>query len=270
MTNPIQIVINGAGGRMGRTLIQACTEDEHTALLAALERHDSSLLGCDAGELAKIAPLHIAVASVLDCGSSKPQAWIDFTLPDGALNGLAQCVEKKIPMVIGTTGFTVEQKQKIYQAGQEIPIVFAPNMSVGVNLCLSLLRTAASTLDDDYDIEIIEAHHRNKVDAPSGTALRMGEVIADALGSNLKDVAVYAREGNTGERRKGSIGFETIRAGDIVGEHTVLFAGSGERVEIVHRATSRLTFARGAIRAAIWLQNQSAGVYDMQDVLSLA
>ncbi len=269
MAQPIQIVINGAGGRMGRTLIGACTEDEDTAVVAALERHDSSLLGSDAGELAGIPSIGVAVASVLECGEVQPQAWIDFTLPDGAINGLAQCVEKKIPMVIGTTGFSAEQKQKIYQAGQTIPIVFAPNMSVGVNLCLSLLRTAAGTLDDDYDIEIIEAHHRHKVDAPSGTAIRMGEVVAESLGVKLEDVAVYAREGNTGERKKGTIGFETIRAGDIVGEHTVLFAGSGERVEIVHRASSRLTFARGAVRAAIWLQNQSAGVYDMQDVLSL-
>ena len=269
MAKPIQTVINGAGGRMGRTLIQVCDEDENTAVVAALERHDSSLLGCDAGELAGIPHLGVSVASVLDCGSVQPQAWIDFTLPDGAINGLGLCVEHKIPMVIGTTGFSAEQKQKIYQAGQKIPIVFAPNMSVGVNLCLSLLRTAAATLDDDYDIEIIEAHHRHKVDAPSGTAIRMGEVVAEVLGVKLEEVAVYAREGNTGERKKGSIGFETIRAGDIVGEHTVLFAGSGERIEIVHRASSRLTFARGAIRAALWLQNQSAGVYDMQDVLSL-
>lgn len=269
MAKPIHIVVNGAGGRMGRTLIHACTDDENTTLVAALERHDSTLLGCDAGELARISPLDVSVASVLDCGSSTPHAWIDFTLPDGAMNGLAQCLEKNIPMVIGTTGFSAEQKQKIYAAGQDIPIVFAPNMSVGVNLCLSLLRTAASTLDDDYDVEIIEAHHRNKVDAPSGTAIRMGEVVAEAQGAKLDDIAVYAREGNTGERKKGTIGFETIRAGDIVGEHTVLFAGTGERVEIVHRATSRMTFARGAIRAAIWLQNQSAGVYDMQDVLSL-
>ena len=269
MTEPIQIVINGAGGRMGRTLIQACTENQSTAVIAALERHDSTLLGSDAGELAGIPALQVIVASDLSHCAAQPQAWIDFTLPDGAINGLAQCVEYGIPMVIGTTGFSGEQKQQIFQAGQKIPIVFAPNMSVGVNLCLSLLHTAASILDDDYDIEIIEAHHRHKVDAPSGTALRMGEVVAAAQNKKLDQVAVYAREGQTGEREKGTIGFETIRAGDIVGEHTVLFAGSGERVEIVHRASSRLTFARGAIRAAVWLQNQSPGCYDMQDVLGL-
>ena len=269
MSNPIQLAINGAGGRMGRTLVQACTENEDTALGAALERFDSPLLGGDAGELAGIGALDVAIASILDSGANDIHAWIDFTLPDGAINGVTQCVEKGIPMVIGTTGFTTEQKQKIHQAGNKIPIVFAPNMSVGVNLCLNLIQTAASTLGDDYDIEIVEAHHRDKVDAPSGTAVRMGEVIADALNVSLEDKAVYARHGHTGARKPGTIGFQTIRAGDIVGDHTVCFAGTGERIEITHRASSRLTFARGAIRAALWLQNQPAGLYDMQDVLGL-
>ena len=271
MANSIQLAINGAGGRMGRTLVQACADNENTTLTAALERFDSPLLGSDAGELAGIGTLDVAIASVLETHeSSQVHAWIDFTLPEGAISGLAQCVDKNIPMVIGTTGFTTEQKQKIYQAGNKIPIVLAPNMSVGVNLCLNLIKTAATTFGDDYDIEIVEAHHRDKVDAPSGTAVRMGEVIADALEVNLDDKAVYERFGHTGARKPGTIGFQTIRAGDIVGDHTVYFAGTGERVEITHRASSRLTFARGAIRAAIWLQNQPTGVYDMQDVLGLA
>ena len=268
MSSQIQLAINGAGGRMGRALIEACTENKETQLAAALVRPSSTLIGTDAGELAGVGALQIAVTSEL---STKPlNGWIDFTLPEGAMIGLAQCLHSKIPMVIGTTGFTTEQKQKIYAAGESIPIVYAPNMSVGVNLCLNLLQTAAQTLGDDYDIEIVEAHHRNKVDAPSGTALRMGEVIAAATDTKLEDRAVYTREGNIGQRQANSIGFETVRAGDIVGEHTVMFAGMGERIEIIHRASSRLTFARGAIRAAIWLQNQLPGVYDMEDVLSLA
>ena len=270
MSNPIHIAINGAGGRMGRTIIQACVENEGTTLAAALERFDSPLLGSDAGELAGVGPLNVAVASVLENGSEAIHAWIDFTLPDGAISGVAQCVDKNIPMVIGTTGFTAEQKEKIHQASHKIPIMLAPNMSVGVNLCLNLLQTAAATLGEDYDIEIVEAHHRDKVDAPSGTAVRMGEVIAETLGISLQDKAVYERHGHTGARKPGSIGFQTIRAGDIVGDHTVYFAGTGERVEITHRASSRLTFARGALRAAMWLQGKAAGLYDMQDVLGLS
>ena len=180
------------------------------------------------------------------------------------------CVSHSIPMVIGTTGLSEVQVKTIHQAANTIPIVFAPNMSVGVNLCLSLLKSAARTLGEGYDIEVIEAHHKNKVDAPSGTAIRMGEVIADTLGVDLADTAQYSRQGNFGVRKKGSIGFQTIRAGDIVGEHTVMFAGTGERIEISHKASSRLTFARGAIRAAIWLKGKPAGLYDMQDVLELA
>lgn len=268
MSSPIQLAINGAGGRMGRALIEACTENENTQLAAAIVRPRSSLIGADAGEVAGIADLHIAVSS--EVGAKPLNGWIDFTLPEGAMIGLSQCLHHKIPMVIGTTGFSTDQIRKIYEAGQNIPIVYAPNMSVGVNLCLNLLQKAAQTLGDDYDIEIIEAHHRNKVDAPSGTALRMGDVIAAATNTKLEDRAVYTRQGNMGERKPGSIGFETIRAGDIVGEHTVMFAGKGERIEIAHRASSRLTFARGAIRAAIWLQNQPPGVYDMGDVLSLS
>lgn len=268
MFTPIYLVINGAGGRMGHALVQACVANKETELAAGLVRSTSTLVGSDAGQVAGVGSLGILLASELQ--DTPAHAWIDFTLPDGAMLGLEQCLDRNIPMVIGTTGFTTEQKQKIYQAGKTIPIVYAPNMSIGVNLCLNLLQTAARTLNDDYDVEVVEAHHRNKVDAPSGTALRMGEVIAAATNTKLEDRAVYAREGNIGAREKGQIGFETIRAGDIVGEHTVYFAGIGERIEITHRATSRLTFAQGAMRAAIWLQNQPAGVYDMQDVLSLA
>ncbi|MCK4704578.1 MAG: 4-hydroxy-tetrahydrodipicolinate reductase, partial [Gammaproteobacteria bacterium] len=194
---------------------------------------------------------------------------IDFTRPDVTLQNLATCVANGKNIVIGTTGFSDEQKQHISDAAKRISVVFAPNMSVGVNLCFKLLDIAARVLGDDVDIEVIEAHHRHKVDAPSGTALRMGEVVADALGRNLDECAVYGREGISGERDRKTIGFETIRAGDIVGDHTVMFAAEGERVEITHKASSRMTFANGAVRAAIWLQDQKAGLYDMQDVLGL-
>ena len=264
------IAINGAGGRMGRALVQACVENTHTELAAALVRAGSEYEGSDAGSVAGIAPANISMLGDRNKLPSDLNVWIDFTLPEGLMDALQYCVTNNVPMVIGTTGLSEDQKQSINQAGESIPIVFAPNMSVGVNLCLSILQTAAKTLGEDYDIEIVEAHHKNKVDAPSGTALRMGEVIAETLGVNLDEKAEYSRHGNIGARKPGAIGFQTIRAGDIVGEHTVTFAGIGERVEIAHRATSRLTFARGAVRAAIWLQSQSAGLYDMQDVLGLS
>ncbi|MDH3343478.1 MAG: 4-hydroxy-tetrahydrodipicolinate reductase, partial [Gammaproteobacteria bacterium] len=194
---------------------------------------------------------------------------IDFSSPEATLDNLAFCIAHDKGIVIGTTGFSDEQKQHISEAAKHISVMFAPNMSVGVNLCFKLLDMAARVLGDDVDIEIIEAHHRHKVDAPSGTALRMGEVVADALGRNLEECAVYGREGISGERDRKTIGFETIRAGDIVGDHTVMFAAEGERVEITHKASSRMTFANGAVRAAIWLQDQEAGLYDMQDVLGL-
>jgi 4-hydroxy-tetrahydrodipicolinate reductase len=194
---------------------------------------------------------------------------IDFTHPTVTLKNLAFCRKHHKAMIIGTTGFSVEEKQLLAEAGKDIPIVFAANFSVGVNLCLKLLDTAARVLGDDVDIEITEAHHRHKVDAPSGTAVRMGEVIADALGRDLKKVAVYGREGQTGARARETIGFATVRAGDIVGDHTVLFAADGERVEITHKASSRMTFAKGAVRAALWLDGREPGLYDMQDVLDL-
>ncbi|MBT3308256.1 MAG: 4-hydroxy-tetrahydrodipicolinate reductase, partial [Gammaproteobacteria bacterium] len=194
---------------------------------------------------------------------------IDFTRPNVTLENIQRCLQSGTKMVIGTTGFSDKEKEKIAEAAKEIAIVFAPNMSVGVNLCFKLLDIAARVMGGEVDIEVIEGHHRHKVDAPSGTALRMGEVVADALGRDLKECAVYGREGNTGERERGTIGFETIRAGDIVGDHTVLFADIGERVEITHKASSRLTFAKGAVRAAGWLMDKESGLFDMQDVLGL-
>jgi 4-hydroxy-tetrahydrodipicolinate reductase len=254
---------------MGRSLIEACHQADGLAVAAALEHPDSSLLGSDAGELAGVGALGVDVQSDLSAVVSDFDVLIDFTRPEATLANLAVCRVSGRPMVIGTTGFSNVQKAQIADAASDIAIVFAPNMSVGVNLCLKLLDLAARVLGDEVDIEIIEAHHRHKVDAPSGTALRMGEVVAEALGRDLQDCAVYGREGRTGERDRKTIGFETIRAGDIVGDHTVLFAGSGERIEITHKASSRMTFANGAARAAAWLRDRPTGLYDMQDVLGL-
>jgi len=265
----LDIAVTGAAGRMGRNLIQACAENEQTQLSVALEHVGCSLIGADAGEMVGIGKNGVILQTDLSRQISHFHTLIDFTRPEVTLNNLAACVQHGRNIVIGTTGFTDQQKQQISQASSSIGIVFAPNMSVGVNLCFSLLDIAARILGDNVDIEVIEAHHRHKVDAPSGTAIRMGEIVAEALGRNLKDCAVYGREGNTGERAPQTIGFETIRAGDIVGDHTVLFADIGERVEISHKASSRMTFAKGAIRAANWLQEKNSGLYDMQDVLGL-
>jgi 4-hydroxy-tetrahydrodipicolinate reductase len=264
-----RVAITGAAGRMGRCLIETCHAVEDMQVTAALEHPESSLLGSDAGEFAGISRLGVRLGSDLAAVTDDFDVLIDFTRPEPTLANLAVCRAAGRRMVIGTTGFSDDQKAEIAAAAAAIPVVFAPNMSVGVNLCLKLLDTAARVLGDEVDIEIIEAHHRHKVDAPSGTALRMGEVVAAALGRNLADCAVYGREGHTGERVRDTIGFETIRAGDIVGDHTVLFAGTGERVEITHKASSRKTFATGAARAAAWLMRQGPGHYDMQDVLGL-
>ena len=236
---------------------------------AATEQVTSSLLGTDAGELAGVGALGVSLVAALSEVIDAFDVLIDFTCPEATLSHLETCRASGRPMVIGTTGFEATQKAAIEKAALDIPVVFAPNMSVGVNLCFKLLDIAARVLGDGVDIEVIEAHHRHKVDAPSGTALRMGEVIADALGRDLKACAVYGREGVTGERDARTIGFETIRAGDIVGEHTVMFAGPGERVEITHKASSRMTFAKGAVRAAAWLEGRAPGLYDMHDVLGL-
>lgn len=264
-----RIAITGAAGRMGRSLIEACQQTDGMELTAALEHPDSTLLGSDAGDLAGIGRLGIEVGADLAALTDDFDVLVDFTRPDPTLANLEICRQAGRRMVIGTTGFSDAQKSRISAAAEATAVVFAPNMSVGVNVCLKLLDTAARVLGDEVDIEVIEAHHRFKVDAPSGTALRMGEVVAAALGRDLKSCAVYGREGHTGERDGKTIGFETIRAGDIVGDHTVLFAGPGERVEITHKASSRMTFANGAMRAAAWLMGRQQGLFDMQDVLEL-
>ncbi|MCB1984969.1 MAG: 4-hydroxy-tetrahydrodipicolinate reductase [Burkholderiales bacterium] len=263
-----KIAIAGSGGRMGRALLEAVTQSDDMQLSVALEQKNSPYLGRDAGELIGSSNgVHITSDFVTALAGSNQL--IDFTRPEGTLAHLAVCREAGVKMIIGTTGFSEEEKEKLKEASNDIAIVFAPNMSVGVNVTFKLLEIAARVLNQGYDIEIIEAHHRHKIDAPSGTALRMGEVIADALDRDLKKVAIYGREGVTGERNDETIGFSTIRAGDIVGEHTAMFAGIGERVEIVHKASSRMTFAMGAVRAVRFLQNKTSGLFDMQDVLGL-
>lgn len=265
----IRVAVAGAGGRMGRTLIQAVTGADGLALSAASERAESSLLGADAGELAGVGRLGVVLRPDLASAIDHFDVLIDFTAPAATMQHLALCRSAGRRMVIGTTGLDADGRAAISAAAKDTGVVFAPNMSVGVNLCFKLLGIAARVLGDDVDIEIIEAHHRHKVDAPSGTAIRMGEVIAETLGRDLGEVAVYGREGHTGARQRSSIGFETIRAGDVVGEHSVWFAADGERVEIAHKASSRMTFARGAARAAAWIAAKERGLFDMQDVLGL-
>lgn len=265
----MRVAITGAAGRMGRVLIEACNEAEGVEVAVAIERPESSLLGADAGELAGIEKLGVPLVSDLAASQEKFDVLIDFTRPAVTLQNLEICRQNGKAIVIGTTGFSDEEKQQIHAAAEQVPVVFAPNMSVGVNLCFKLLEIAARVMGEYTDIEVIEAHHRHKIDAPSGTALRLGEVVAETLGRDLKECAVYGREGNTGERDRQTIGFETIRAGDIVGEHTVMFADIGERVEITHKASSRMTFAKGAARAAAWLEGRDKGLFDMQDVLDL-
>lgn len=268
----INIAVTGVAGRMGKALLQAVIEESRNPeqklkLSAAVHRPQSSLLGIDAGELVGLGNVGVTIVESLK--NAEFDVLIDFTLVEPCLDNLEFCVNQNKAIVIGTTGFSAEQKQQITKAGETIPVVLAPNMSVGVNLCFHLLKTAAEVMGAESDIEIIEAHHRHKVDAPSGTALRMGEVVADALGRDLSECAVYGREGETGARDQETIGFATVRAGDIVGDHTVLFAALGERLEITHKASSRMTFANGAVRAAQWLAEKPAGNYDMQDVLGL-
>ena len=265
----IRVAIVGASGRMGLCLLKATYLEDKTALSVAVSRAGSPACGKDAGDLAGIGAQGISILDDLTNVMGEFDVLIDFTRPEPSMQYIKLCQLAGKKIVIGTTGYTDEQKEKIAEAAKEIAIVLAPNMSVGVNLSLKLLEMTAKVMGDYTDIEIIEAHHRHKVDAPSGTALRMGEVVANALGRDLKDCAIYGREGDTGERDRKTIGFSTIRAGDIVGEHTVMFADEGERVEITHKATSRMTFANGAVRAAVWLENQKNGLYDMQDVLGL-
>jgi 4-hydroxy-tetrahydrodipicolinate reductase len=264
-----RVAITGVSGRMGRALIEACHQSTTVTLGAAIDRPGSPVLGVDAGELAGVGRLGVAIVDDPGKVAGAFDVLIDFTRPEATFSYLDLCRASGKPLVIGTTGFDEAGKRRIADAAKALPLVHAPNMSVGVNLCFRLLDMASRVLGNDADIEIIEAHHRHKVDAPSGTALRMGEVVAQALGRDLKTCAVYGREGVTGERSRETIGFATVRGGDVVGDHTVLFAAEGERVEITHKASSRLTFANGALRAAHWLQGRGAGLYDMQDVLGL-
>lgn len=268
MSNLPRIGILGAGGRMGRILIQAVQQAGYE-LAAAVERPESSLIGTDAGELAGIGKAGVQVSGHLQDVLANVDVVVDFTSPVATEQHLKLCREAGVAMVIGTTGFSDAQKQLLAETAEHIPVVYAANYSVGVNVSIKLLELAAKVFADTVDIEIIEAHHRHKVDAPSGTALMMGEAVADTLGRNLKDVAVYGREGHTGPRDRQTIGFETIRGGDIVGEHTVMFIGEGERVEVTHKATNRMNFASGAIRAAGWVIGRDAKQYDMKDVLNL-
>ena len=266
--NMTRIAITGAAGRMGRVLIEAVNNHQETTLGAAIVLSDDPMLGVDAGSLAGLAtPLEILTVDHIESELDNFDVLIDFTTPTATLANVELCRQAGKAIVIGTTGLTDEQKQVLTDAAQDIAIVFAPNYSVGVNLCLNLLRMAASVMGDESDIEVIEMHHRHKVDAPSGTALRMGEVIAETMDWDLNEVAVYGREGQTGARPQKQIGFETIRGGDVVGDHTVMFATEGERVEVTHKAQSRMTFAKGAVRAAVWSVMQDNGLYDMQDVL---
>ncbi len=267
--NDVRVAVIGAAGRMGRALIQAITEADGVALTAAIDRPGNSLIGADAGELAGIGKVGVAVVDSLDVAKDDFDVLIDFTAPVATIENAKFCAQHGKKMAIGTTGLDAAQKEQLAAAATKTAIMFAPNMSMGVNLCFKLLELAAKVLGDEVDIEIVEAHHRHKVDAPSGTALRMGEVVAEALGRDLDKVAVYGREGQEGPRNRDTIGFATVRAGDIVGEHTVMFAADGERVEITHKATSRMNFARGAVRACRWLKDTPAGLYDMQDVLGL-
>jgi len=264
----IRVAIAGANGRMGRQLIQATLQREGVALGAALTRAHSSLVGVDAGELAGTGRLNVQINDSLEAIVDDFDVLIDFTRPEGTMAYLAFCRRHGKGMVIGTTGFDDAGKQAIADAATDIPIVFAANFSVGVNVMLKLLEDTARVIGEETDIEILEAHHRHKVDAPSGTALAMGEAIAHAMDRDLKQCAVYSREGHTGERVAGSIGFATVRAGDIVGEHTAMFATDGERIEITHKASSRMTFANGAVRSAFWLKGKKSGLYDMRDVLN--
>jgi 4-hydroxy-tetrahydrodipicolinate reductase len=265
----IKVAIAGCTGRMGQALLDAVSKSEDLVLSVALEHRGSPYLGRDAGDFAQGASGVTIMPADMVGALSGTDVLIDFTRPEGTLHHLEICRRLGVNMVIGTTGFSAEQKAQLNAAAKDIGIVFAPNMSVGVNLVFKLLETASRVLSHGFDIEIIEAHHRHKVDAPSGTALGMGEVVAKTLGRDLSQCAVYGREGVTGERDPSTIGFATVRGGDIVGDHTVLFAGIGERIEITHKASSRATFALGALRAARFLQKNVAGMYDMQDVLEL-
>ena len=265
----INIGVIGAGGRMGRMLVEAVQDNPQTTLSAAIERQGSSLVGADAGEVAAIGRLEVQIVDDLAAVINNIDVLIDFSLPDATEQNMQVCAKHKVAMVIGTTGFNEQQEQVLSEASKKIAIVYAGNYSTGVNLSLKLLEMAAKAFGADADVEIIEAHHKHKIDAPSGTAYMMAEAVAQARGQNLKDVVNYGREGQTGEREAGTIGIHAIRGGEIVGDHTVMFIADGEVVEITHRARERMTFAAGAVRASTWIVQQPAGQYNMQDVLGL-
>jgi 4-hydroxy-tetrahydrodipicolinate reductase len=264
-----RIGVVGAAGRMGKVLVEVIADHHSAELGAASVLPDSSLVGTDAGEISGLGKLGVLCVADIREQADRFDVVIDFTQPDTTMGLLDFCQRHGKALVTGTTGLSAQQKARVADCAKQVPVVMAPNMSVGINLLLNLLKTTATTLGDDFDVEIIETHHRYKKDAPSGTALRLGEVVADALGRNLEDCAVYGREGIIGERDKQEIGFATVRTGDVVGDHTVVFGSLGERIEITHKASSRMTFANGAVKAAVWLAGQAPGLYDMQDVLGL-
>ncbi|MBX2808387.1 MAG: 4-hydroxy-tetrahydrodipicolinate reductase [Cellvibrionaceae bacterium] len=263
----VKIAVAGVAGRMGKMLIEAVAAAEDTVLTAAIVRPESSLVGADAGELAGIGANGIAIVADIEQVGDKFDVLIDFTTPEATLVNTQYCVDHHKAIVIGTTGFSVEEIARLETYAAQLPMIKAANYSTGVNLSLKLLALAARVLGNDVDIEIVEAHHRHKVDSPSGTALAMGDVIADTLGRNLREVAVYGREGQVGARDRDTIGFATVRGGDVVGDHTAMFLADGERLEISHKASNRMAFARGAVRAAHWLSDKKQGLYTMNDVL---
>lgn len=265
-----RLAITGAAGRMGRTLAQAIAAQDSVELTAAFERDGAAEIGSDAGAIAGIGNLGVSISNDIEKACGQFDVLIDFTIADATEKHIEICRAAGKKLIVGTTGLSESQRAALYAAGEDIAIVFAPNYSVGVNVAFKLAATAAGILGDDYDVEIIEAHHRFKVDAPSGTALGLGEAVAGALGRDLAKVARHGREGITGERDDKTIGFHAIRGGDIVGEHTVVFAGMGERIELTHRSQSRMNFAVGAVRAASWIADYDRGVFTMQDVLGLS
>jgi 4-hydroxy-tetrahydrodipicolinate reductase len=265
----VNVIVIGAAGRMGKSIISVIKETDGIKLVGAVDRFDSPWIGKDAGDVAGLGKMGIKLSYNIEKATKKTDCIIDFTSPDTTMHYLKAAKEKDLSMIIGTTGFSHQQRERMKVLGKDMRIVAAPNMSVGVNILLKAVADVARGLGDNYDVEIIEAHHRLKVDAPSGTAMRFAEVLANSLKRDLEKVAVYGRHGIIGKRRSEEIGIQTIRAGDIVGDHTILFAGPGERIEIIHRAHSRGAFASGAVRAAMWIINQPKGLYDMQNVLGL-
>ncbi len=265
----IRLVVAGAAGKMGGRITALTKEYTDLKLVGAFERKGHEAVGKDIGEIVGLGKINIPLHESLNDIIEIADVVVSFTSPEASLEHLSIAAQKKKAVVIGTTGFSKDALQSIKNISQDVPIVLAPNMSIGVNLLFKILKDIAKVLGDDFDIEIIESHHRLKKDAPSGTAIKMAQVIAESINRNLDDVAVYSRKGMIGERTKKEIGIQTVRAGDIVGEHTILFGGLGERIEVTHRASSRDTFARGALKAAIWIHNKPAGIYDMMDVLGL-